>query len=434
MQNLYRKGGDVLKRIKLPYYKGHIDLNIDEKNLKGVLISNAEEYKVNKSEEVIVKEALEKPINSKKLRELARDKDKVLIITSDHTRPVPSHITLPILLKEIRAGNRNADITLLIATGLHRASTRDEMLKKYGEEIVNNERIVIHDAFKPEEMVELGNLPSGRPCRVNHLAVDADLLVCEGFIEPHFFAGFSGGRKSILPGVSSEETVNANHSARAIAHPLAKTGVLKGNPIHEDMIYAARKAGVDFILNVALDSNKKIINAVAGDVNDAHLEGCKFLDELSGVNRIMSDIVITTNGGYPLDQNLYQCPKAISAAVECAKENGIIIMVASCIDGLGGENFGNLMLKGKPYELLEYIESIPDEKTISEQWCVQKFADILMKYKIILVTSYLDHDVIRKMNIIPSSSIDEAMEIAYELKGRNASVTVIPDGVSVIVR
>lgn len=423
-----------MKKIKLPYHKGHIDLNIDELNLEGILVSNAEEYKANKSEEVIVKEALEKPINSKRLRELARKKEKIVIITSDHTRPVPSHITLPILLKEIREGNQDADITILVATGLHRATTKDEMLKKYGEETVSNEKIVIHDAFKPEDMVELGNLPSGRPCRVNHLAVEADLLICEGFIEPHFFAGFSGGRKSILPGVSSEETVNANHSARAIAHPLAKTGVLEGNPIHEDMIYAARKAEVDFILNVVLDSDKKIINAVAGDVNDAHIEGCNFLDELSGVDKVMADIVITTNGGYPLDQNLYQCPKAISAAVECAKEDGVIIMVASCIDGLGGENFGNLMMKGNPKELLEYIQSIPDEQTISEQWCVQRFAGVLMKYRLILVTDYLDHDVIRKMNITPAKSINEAMEIAYEMKGRNASVTVIPDGVSVIVR
>lgn len=423
-----------MKTIKLPYHRDHIDLNIDEKNLRAILVSNAEEYKVNKSEQVIVNEALENPINSQKLRDIAIGKEKVLIITSDHTRPVPSHITLPILLKEIRKGNKNADITILIATGLHRATTKDEMIKKYGEEIVNNEKMVIHDAFKCEDMVELGNLPSGRLCSINHLAVEADLLVCEGFIEPHFFAGFSGGRKSILPGISSEETVNANHSARAIAHPLAKTGVLKGNPIHEDMIYAAKKAGVDFILNVILDSDKKIINAVAGDVNDAHLEGCKFMDQLSGVDKIKSDIVITTNGGYPLDQNLYQCPKAISAAVECANEGGVIIMVASCIDGLGGENFGTLMLKGSPQQLLQYIESIPDEETISEQWCVQKFANILMKYKLILVTDYLDHDLIRKMNIIPAASINEALEMAYQMKGCNASATVIPDGVSVIVR
>ncbi|QZY56199.1 nickel-dependent lactate racemase [Crassaminicella profunda] len=423
-----------MRTIKLPYYKEHIDLNIDEKNLKAVLMSNAESYKVKQSQEAIVNEALENPIHCKKLRELAKGKEKVVIITSDHTRPVPSHITLPILLKEIRKGNPNTDITILIATGLHRATTTDEMFKKYGEEVVNNEKMVIHDAFISEDMVKLGTLPSGSNCSINRLAAEADLLVCEGFIEPHFFAGFSGGRKSILPGVSSKETVNANHSARAIAHPLAKTGVLKGNPIHEDMIYAARKVGVDFILNVILDADKNIIEAVAGDVNDAHLKGCEFITKLSGVDKEIADIVITTNGGYPLDQNLYQCPKAISAAVACAKENGVIIMVASCVDGLGGENFGKLMLKGSPKELMEYVTSIPDEETISEQWCVQKFADILLKYKLILVTEYLDYDLIKRMNIIPASTIDEAMKKAYEIQGKDASVTVIPDGVSVIVK
>lgn len=259
------------------------------------------------------------------------------------------------------------------------------------------------------------------------------MLVCEGFIEPHFFAGFSGGRKSILPGVCSKESINANHSARAIGNPFSKTGYLENNSIHQDMIFAARKVGVDFILNVALNEEKKVIATFAGDLDAAHLEGCKFVERLSRVKRCDADIVITTNGGYPLDQNLYQCPKAISSAAECAGEDGIIIMVASCYDGVGGEEFEKLLSKGKPKELLDIINKIPDEETIPEQWCVQILANIMLKHKLILVTNYLDHDTIKKLNITPAYAVEEALDIAFKEKGQNAKIVVIPDGVSVMV-
>lgn len=419
--------------IKIPYYKSYLDLKISKKNLNAVITSNGKRYKASDGEKELVVNALKNPINSLPLKELAKGKEKVVIVTSDHTRAVPSKITMPLLLKEVREGNKKADITILIATGLHRPTTKEEMINMFGKDIVKKERIVVHDVNKTEEMKYVSKLPSGGDFLVNKLALEADLLVTEGFIEPHFFAGFSGGRKSILPGISARETVNSNHSSKAIASPLAKTAVLDGNPIHEDMIYAARKVGVDFILNVALNEDKKIIAAFAGEVNDAHRAGCKFVDKLSGVKKVISDIVITSNGGYPLDQNLYQAPKAIATAVECAKENGVIIMVASCIDGIGGTNFQKLMLKGTPKELIDMLLKIEDTKTISEQWCVQKFAYVLQKYKLILVTEYLDHELIKKMNIIPASNLDEAMKIAYKIKGHEASVTVIPDGVSVIV-
>ncbi|MCY6484628.1 nickel-dependent lactate racemase [Clostridium aestuarii] len=419
--------------IKIPYYKNYLDLKVSQNNLKAVLTSNGKSYKPKYSEKELVINALKNPINSESLKKLAKGKEKVVIVTSDHTRAVPSKITLPLILKEVREGNSQAKIIILVATGLHRSTTKEEMVNMFGKDIVENENIIVHDVNKTEEMQYIGKLPSGEEFSVNRLAVEADLLVTEGFIEPHFFAGFSGGRKSILPGISSRETVNANHSSRAIAHPLAKTGILDGNPIHEDMIYAAKAVGVDFILNVALNEEKDIIAAFAGDVNDAHRKGCKFVDELSKAERVTADIVITSNGGYPLDQNLYQAPKAIASAVECLGKDGVIVMVASCIDGVGGTNFERLMLKGSPDELIDILLKIPDKETISQQWCVQKFAYILQEYKLILVTNYLDHELIRKMNMIPASNLDEAMKIAYSIKGNNASVTVIPDGVSVIV-
>ncbi len=417
--------------VSLPYHKSALELSVPRKNLRGLLVP-AKMPPLDLSEEEMVLGALENPIGSPKLRHLTEGKARVTLITSDHTRAVPSHITLPLLLREIRRGNPEAEITILIATGLHRETTREEIASRFGREIAETERIVVHNVERTHEMVPIGQLPSGCPCSINRLAVEADLLVCEGFIEPHFFAGFSGGRKSILPGISSRETVNANHSARAIAHPLAKTGILEGNPIHEDMIYAARAAGVDFILNVLQDEEKKIIHAVAGDVEKAHKEGCRKVWELCGTPPVMADIVVTSNGGYPLDQNLYQAPKSIATAKECANPGGIIVAVAACAEGMGGENFERLMLMESPRKMMDYLLSLSDEETISEQWCNQIFAKIMLEHQVILV-SELDPEVLRKMGFLPAKTPREALDLAFQIKGANASVTVIPDGVAVIV-
>ena len=201
-------------------------------------------------------------------------------------------------------------------------------------------------SYAKAHMVELGTLPSGGKLKINKIAAEADLLISEGFIEPHFFAGFSGGRKSVLPGVSSAATVMAYHCSEFIASEYARTGVLEGNPIHRDMIYAAEQAKLAFIINVVLDENKKVIRAYAGDFNEAHREGCRFVDQMSGVDAIPSDIVISTNGGYPLDQNIYQSVKGMTAAEASCNPGGVIIMVSSCIDGHGGQSLYDTFASG----------------------------------------------------------------------------------------
>lgn len=421
-----------MHKIDLPYYKSYLQIEIEDKNLKGVLVNKMHEFKTDKSQHEIVLESLENPIESKKLSELSEGKDKVLIVTSDHTRSVPSRITLPILLSEVRKGNPNADITIIIATGLHRATTEEEQRNMFGDEIVDNEKIVVHNAFDDAQLEYVCQLPSGGSFSVNKLALECDLLVCEGFIEPHFFAGFSGGRKSILPGISSAVTVNENHSSKAIADNNSRSGITKGNLIHEDMLYAAKKVEVDFILNVALNSNKEIIASLAGDLEKAHEAGCKFVTDLSKASVITGDIVITSVGGYPLDQNLYQSPKAASTAEVCSGDSGVIILVASCIDGIGGTHFEDLMLSGTSEEIYEKLMSIPSKETIPEQWCAQTFSQMMLKHKIILVTDYLEPDLIKRLNMIPASTPNEALKIAYSIKGKDAQVVVIPDGVSVI--
>ena len=421
-----------MQTIQIPYYTSTLDLHVEEKNLLQVVTAKMHEYDPGKSEVELIREALEHPIGTPRLRELAKGKKKVVLVTSDHTRAVPSKLTLPILLEEIRSGNPDADITILIATGLHRATTEEEQRRMFGDAIVDHEKIAINNAFDPTQFTHVCTLPSGADFNVNKLATECDLLITEGFIEPHFFAGFSGGRKSILPGICSQETVNENHSYKAISSPYANTGVLEHNPIHEDMVCAARAVNVQFIFNVALNGEKKVIAAWAGDLEQAHAAGVAFIRKWSQCPGIPGDIVVTSNGGYPLDQNLYQSPKAVATAEACAGEDGVIIMCCSCADGMGGTHFAKLIKMGTVDEIDGYLSKIPPKETIPEQWCPQIYARILKKHPVILVTTYLDHEEVRKANMIPASSPDEALEIAYQMKGRDAKVVVIPDGVSVL--
>lgn len=423
---------EIMKTIPIPYYTSTLDLHVAEENLKAVITAKTEEYDPGKTEKELVEEALANPIGTPRLRELAKGKNKVVIVTSDHTRAVPSKLTLPILLKEIREGNPDADVTILIATGLHRPTTEAEQRRMFGDEIVDHEKIAINKAFEKDDFDFVCPLPSGAELWVNRIALNCDLLITEGFIEPHFFAGFSGGRKSILPGICNAATVNENHSYKAISSPYSTTGVLEHNPIHEDMVYAARKVNVQFILNVALNGEKKVVAAFAGDLEQAHATGVKFVRELAQCPSITGDIVITSNGGYPLDQNLYQSPKAVATAEACCKDGGVIIMCASCFDGMGGTNFEKLIVKGTVDEIDAYLSKIPPKETIAEQWCAQIYSRILKKHKVILVTTYLDHELVRKANLIPASSPDEALEMAYGMMGKDAKVVVIPDGVSVL--
>jgi nickel-dependent lactate racemase len=421
--------------VKIPYSKGFIDLEVSERNLIGVLESKAHHFKTEDDQVTIAKKALQNPIGSPRLRELAKGKNNIVIITSDHTRPVPSKITMPLLLEEIRSGNPDADITILIATGFHRLTTHEEMVNKFGEEIVKNEKFVNHDCRDKNSLVDVGILPSGGKLILNKLAMEADLLVAEGFIEPHFFAGFSGGRKSVLPGVASGTTVLANHCSKFIASEYARAGTLEGNPLHKDMVYAAEAANLAFILNVVIDSEKRIINAFAGHRTAAHETGCEFVSELASVKAQPADIAITSNGGYPLDQNIYQSVKGMTAAEATAKENGVIIIAAACNDGHGGEAFYNTFLENPTAQsIMDKIMQIPMESTIPDQWESQILARILIKYKVILVTDQCDPKMVTDMHMLHAYTLEEALKMAYEIKGADATVTVVPDGVSVIVQ
>lgn len=421
--------------IKIPYGKGHLVADIPDSKLEGVLESKSHHYHPEAGERELVKQALENPIGSPRLRELVKGKNKIVIIASDHTRPVPSKIMAPAMLVEIREGNPQADITFLIATGFHRLTTREELIGKFGEEIVDNEKIVVHNAFDPDIMVNIGKLPSGGDIVINKLAVEADLLISEGFIEPHFFAGFSGGRKSVLPGVVSKVTVLANHNSRFISHENARTGHLEGNPIHIDMLHAAKTAKLAFIVNVIIDADKKIIKAFAGDLEQAHLAGTEFAGELAEVAAKPADIVITSNGGYPLDQNIYQAVKGMTAAEASCKPGGVIIICAACNDGHGGEAFYRWFTEAKDAQaVMDKILGIEPESTIADQWEAQILARVLIKHTVIMVSDQCDPKLITDMQMKVAKTLPEAIAMAEAIAGPDARYTVIPDGVSVIVR
>ncbi len=424
-----------MANFSLPYYKERLSFSVEDSRLAGVLTSRSEDYEAGKSQTELVRDALASPIGATPLRELAKDKKHIVIISSDHTRPVPSKVTMPVLLEEIRSTNPSCRITILVATGMHRPTTKEELIDKYGAEIAENEEIVVHNAYLDEEMTFKGTLPSGGELWLNKLVDEADLLIAEGFIEPHFFAGFSGGRKSVLPGIASKKTVLWNHNALFLADSRARTGNLAGNPVHEDMLYAAKQAGLCFILNVVINSEKEVIAAFAGDLTEAHAKGCEFVASLARVKPIPADIVVTTNGGYPLDQNIYQTVKGMTAGEACVREGGVIIIASSCMDGHGGEFFYKLLAdQPSAKAAFDAINGVKPADTQFDQWEAQILARVLCKASVILVSKHCDPDMIKAMHIKHAFTLEEAMEQAEAIVGKDSKVTVIPDGIAVIVK
>ncbi|MBO5312805.1 MAG: nickel-dependent lactate racemase [Clostridia bacterium] len=423
-----------MKTVRFPYGREHLEHSFADGELVGILEASVNSYIPDCNQEELVKRAMENPIGSKSLYELAKGKKNVVIIASDHTRPVPSKIIMPLMLKEIRDASPEAQITILIATGAHRGTTKDELVYKFGEDIVEKENIYIHNCDESDKLVSIGTLPSGGDCQVSKIACETDLLVAEGFIEPHFFAGFSGGRKSVLPGVCSRKTVLANHCSEFIANENCRTGILKGNPIHEDMLWAAKKARLQYIVNVVLNDKKQVIYAVAGDCEEAHRAGTDFLSSLCRVKGVECDIAVSTNGGYPLDQNIYQSVKGMTSAEATVKRGGVIIMISKSADGIGGAHFYKQLAEESDItKTMEQFLSRGRNETVPDQWQTQIFLRVLMHATVIYISDTED-ELVERMHMIPAHSIGEAIETAKRiLKNPSPKIVAIPDGVSIIV-
>lgn len=419
----------VKQYFKVPYGKTFKEVAVPEKNILGILTSR--KFNTGLNEEEIIQKALENPIGYPRLSELCMNIKKVLLITNDMTRPMPSKITIPAMLKEIGLLNKDIETKIIIASGLHRAMTRQELIDKMGEDIVNNYSIVVHNAYDKDSLVNLGRLKSDNELWVNKEVTEHDLVISEGFIEAHWLAGFSGGRKSIFPGIAGADTVMNNHSAFNVDHPMTRPGVLEGNPVHEEFSEAAKKARLTFILNVVLDEKKQIINAFAGETFKAHEAGCDFVRSIIEIPCRPADIVITSNSGFPLDINLYQSIKGMDTAAAAARDNALIIVSTECSEGVGHGGFLEVLKSGgNPRTILEDLRS--KKIKVYDQWGAQVMLKLSIEYTIIVVTENIDGDILRSMFVEHAADLQTALEMAFKIKGQDATVNIIPEGPVII--
>jgi nickel-dependent lactate racemase len=409
--------------IKLGYGKGFAELNIEDENLLGVIKPNAADTKISVDEEI--KSALENPIGTKRLKDIVSPGERIAIITSDITRPMPSKVVMPFILEELyRAGIQAEDIKIVFALGSHRKHTEEEKKVLVGEKVYSQIECIDSDV---NDCINMGRTSSGTPMDIFRVVAEADRRICLGNIEYHYFAGYSGGIKAIMPGVSTRQAIQANHSKMVMEW--ARTGELDRNPVRQDMEETASYVSVDFILNVVLDENKNIVKAVAGHHMKAHREGCRFLDSMYRVRVDKpADIVVVSAGGYPKDINLYQAQKALDNARHAVREGGIIILLAGCKEGLGEKVFEQWIRSAKsPDDLIERIQT-------DFQLGGHKAAAIAMvlKHCDVYLVSEMDDDEVRKLFMQPYSDIQSAYGDALHRLGPESKVFVIPWGGSTL--
>lgn len=361
---------------------------------------------------------------------------RACIVVSDHTRPVPSAtIVHPLLARLEAAGMPPEAVTILVATGLHRGSTPPELERMLGPDVVARYKVVNHDAKKVEELAWAGTSSRGTPVHVNKQYFAADIKILTGYVEPHFFAGYAGGRKAIVPGISGEQTIIENHSAKHVDHPLARFTSLHGNPIHEDALEIATRVGADFIVNVCLDDHHAIVNAAAGGLQEAHDHLVSLLED-----RVVEhfdeafDIVIVNNGGYPLDLDLYQSVKSMAIGELAVREGGTIIAANELRDGFGSNEFKAIIEReADPASLVRRLVS--KELVVESQWQVQILARVAMRARIKVVSSMARDQLSNvKLGLEWARDMDEALHDALARHGTGASVLILPAGPQLIPR
>jgi lactate racemase len=401
---------------EIKYGKGKVEFELDEKNYMGTLLPNEIHFDTLDEEEV--RRALANPIWSMPLNDIVSPGEKVVIVTSDITRPMPSYLVLPAVIEElIKGGVLEKDITIVLALGSHRNHTDEEKKSLVGDKVWNSSVKVIDSDMN--NCLRLGFCKNGTPVDIFEPVVSADKRICLGNIEFHYFAGYSGGNKAIMPGVSSHDAIQANHSN--MVKPGAYAGNIDSNPVRQDIEQITDFISIDFIVNVVLDDKKRIVKAVAGHHVEAHREGCKVLDEMYKIPlKAQADIVILSPGGYPKDINIYQSQKGLDNAKHAVKDGGILIWCASAVEGFGEKTFEEWMTTKSPKEMV-------DEIKINFQLGGHKAAAIAMileKAKIYMVSDLPD-DLIRKINLIPFPTIQKAIEAAIQEQGENSKILVL---------
>ena len=399
------------------------DVNVKDDVVLGILEPN--EVTVDLTDEAEVKRALENPIGSPRLKDIVKAGEKIAIITSDVTRPMATWKVMPALLDELYAGGaKKEDITLVFALGSHRKQTDEERHHLAGDRAWNEIKCVDSD---PDDCIHLGKTEHGTPLDITRVVAEADRRICLGNIEYHYFAGYSGSSKAIMPGSSTREAIQVNHSM--MIDPKACAGNIVDNPLRKDIDEAAAKVGVDFILNVVQTPQKVILRAVAGDMIKAHREGCKFLDKLYKKDiPDRADIVMVSQGGSPKDLNLYQTQKALDNAKHAVKKGGIVILIGSCREGLGEKTFEEWITTApNPHSLIERIHK--DFKLGGHK--AAAIAMVLENAEIYLV-SELEDDFVRKIFMKPFKTVQEAYDAAVKKLGADATVLAMPYGGSTL--
>ncbi len=374
-----------------------------------------------------VREALVHPINHPPLQESVGSNQKVAIVFSDITRATPYHILLPALLEAL-GHLPDKNITLFCATGTHWPATYRELCTILGEEIVERYRVVQNNTARAGEYRYAGTTSSGNRIRFNRELMEHDLRILTGFIEPHFFAGFSGGGKALMPGMAHLDTIRYNHSIRNLEYAGTRWGVTGGNPIWEDIIEAAELATPLFLLNVTMNKDKEITGVFAGDLREAHKQGCAFAKDaaMAGVDQYF-DIVITSNSGYPLDLNLYQSVKGMSAAEQVVKKGGTIVIASECRDGIPtGSDFETILHSvDSAAKLMDFVKE--RELQLQDTWQVYILASILMKTNVHLFSA-LDDRMVEKTFLRPTGDINKLIPDLIKIYGNNTRICILPEG------
>lgn len=410
-------------KLEFGFGKGIQTVELPEDNLMGVLTANTVEYDLTGEDEV--ERALAEPIGAPKLEDVVKPGEKIAIVTSDITRPCPTWQIMPALLRHLyAAGVKREDITLVFALGSHRHHTPEEMQHLAGDLAYNE--ITCVDS-NPDDCINLGVTKSGTPVDITRVVAEADRRICLANIEYHYFAGYSGGAKSIMPGVSNRAAIQSNHSM--MVRPEAHAGRLAGNPIREDIEEAAAICGIDYIVNVVLDEHKQIIKAVAGDVTAAHRAGCAFLDTLYRKEIAKkADIVLVSQGGAPKDLNLYQTQKALDNAKHAVRDGGVIVLIGSCKEGLGEKTFQQWIEEATcPKDLIDRVQA--DFKLGGHK--AAAIAMVLENADVYLV-SEMPEELTKKCFLTPFSSAQQALDAAFAKLGPEATVLAMPYGGSTL--
>ena len=420
-------------QIHMKYGHGTIPINIPDKNVVSIL--EPSEAEVLLDADKVIRQSISEPIASLPLAELAKGRDSACIVISDITRPVPNKVILPPILETLeREGISRNQLTILIATGIHRPNEGEELEEMVGRDIMNSYRIVNHFSQDLETHSNLGNTKNGTPVYIDNTYLQSDLKIATGLIEPHLMAGYSGGRKAICPGIASIETMKVMHGPEIMEHPNCSVGILDGNPFHIEATEIALMAGVDFNLNVAIDKDRQITGVFAGDLVQSHIAGARFVEEnATATIPSPADAVVVSSAGYPLDSTFYQAIKGLLTAVEIVKEGGSILLLAACSEGIGSKPFTDLLFKTD--DLTAFVEGLYNPANfVIDQWQLEELAKVARKADIYFYSDGIPFHQRTKLFVHALKNPQEGIEQIFHQYGEDIQIAAIPEGPYVLAK